>query len=117
MTQANVSEIAYVSDKSQVTEEVMSGVITDAEILIAMDELMDYRAEYERLTKEKKKLEGEVARVSGKLSNENFVSKALEKIIGAERKSWRSMRNAEDGDFSSDYRGEKTIGAGSADFF
>ena len=85
MTQANVSEIAYVSDKSQVTEEVMSGVITDAEILIAMDELMDYRAEYERLTKEKKKLEGEVARVSGKLSNENFVSKAPEKIIGAER--------------------------------
>ena len=85
MTQANVSEIAYVSDKSQVTEEVMSGVITDAEILIAMDELMDYRAEYERLTKEKKKLEGEVARVSGKLSNENFVSKAPEKNIGAER--------------------------------
>ena len=60
-------------------------IMTDAEILIAMDELMDYRAEYERLTKEKKKLEGEVARVSGKLSNENFVSKAPEKIIGAER--------------------------------
>ena len=85
MTQANVSEIAYVSDKSEVSEEVMSGVLTDAEILIAMDELMDYKAESERLTKEKKKLEGEVARVSGKLSNENFVNKAPEKIIAAER--------------------------------
>ncbi len=85
MTQANVSEIAYVSDKADVTEEVMSGVITDAEILIAMDELMDYKAEFERLTKEKKKLEGEVARVSGKLANENFVNKAPEKVINAER--------------------------------
>ena len=85
MTQANVSEIAYVADKSEITEEVMSGVITDAEILIAMDELMDYKAEFERLTKEKKKLEGEVARVSGKLSNENFVNKAPEKVINAER--------------------------------
>ena len=85
MTQANVSEIAYVSDKSEVSEEVMSGVLTDAEILIAMDELMDYKAESERLTKEKKKLEGEVARVSGKLANENFVNKAPEKIIAAER--------------------------------
>ena len=93
MTQANVSEIAYVSDKSEVSEEVMSGVLTDAEILIAMDELMDYKAESERLTKEKKKLEGEVARVSGKLSNENFVNKAPEKIIAAE---WEKLAKYEE---------------------
>lgn len=85
MTQANVSEIRYLSDKSEVTEEVLSGVVTGAEILIAMDELMDYRAEEERLSKEKKKLEGEVSRVSGKLANENFVNKAPEKVIQAER--------------------------------
>ena len=46
---------------------------------------MDYEAEYDRLTKEKKKLEGEVKRVVGKLSNEGFVSKAPEKVINEEK--------------------------------
>ena len=32
-----------------------------------------------------KKLEGEVARVKGKLSNEGFVSKAPEKVINEEK--------------------------------
>ena len=35
--------------------------------------------------KEKKKLEGEVTRVRGKLSNEGFVSKAPEKVLNEER--------------------------------
>lgn len=85
MTQANVSEISYVTDKSEVTEEVMSGILTDAEILIAMDELVDYKAEFERLTKEQKKLISEVDRAEKKLANENFVSKAPENVINAER--------------------------------
>ena len=85
MTQANVSEISYVTDKSEVTEEVMSGILTDAEILIAMDELVDYKAEFERLTKEQKKLISEVDRAEKKLANANFVSKAPENVINAER--------------------------------
>ena len=44
-----------------------------------------YNAEYERLLKEQKKLEGEVKRVEGKLSNQGFVSKAPEKVINEER--------------------------------
>lgn len=40
----------------------MSAVITDAEVHIPLDELVDFAAELERLTKEKKKLEGEVKR-------------------------------------------------------
>ena len=50
-----------------------------------LDALVDYREEYDRLTKEKKKLEGEVARVNGKLSNQGFVSKAPEKVINEEK--------------------------------
>ena len=46
---------------------------------------MDYKAEFERLTKEKKKLEGEVKRVKGKLSNEGFVKKAPEKVVNEEK--------------------------------
>ncbi len=82
---ANITEIEFITDKSQVPEDVMSAVIAGAEIYIPSDDLLDYRAEFERLTKEKKKLEGEVARVTGKLSNEGFVSKAPEKVIAAEK--------------------------------
>ena len=37
---------------------------------------MDYKAEFERLTKEKARLENEVKRVQGMLSNPGFVNKA-----------------------------------------
>jgi len=47
--------------------------------------IMDYEAELDRLQKEKKKLEGEVKRVKGKLSNEGFVSKAPQKVVEEEK--------------------------------
>ena len=82
---ANLSGIEFVSDKSRVPEEVMSAVIDGAEIFIPLDDLMDYEAEIARLRKEKERLEGEVRRVTGKLSNEGFVSKAPEKLVEEER--------------------------------
>ena len=78
---ANITDITFIADKSEVPEEVMSAVVAGAEVFIPLDDIMDYEAEYDRLTKEKKKLEGEVKRVVGKLSNEGFVSKAPEKVI------------------------------------
>ena len=82
---ANITEITFVADKKEVPEDVMSAVIDGAEIFIPLDDLVDFNAEFERLTKEKKRLEGEVKRVVGKLSNEGFVSKAPEKVINEER--------------------------------
>ncbi len=82
---ANITAITFTEDKESITEDVMSAVIAGAEIYIPTDDLLDYQAEFERLTKEKKRLEGEVKRVVGKLSNQGFVSKAPEKVIQAER--------------------------------
>jgi valyl-tRNA synthetase len=82
---ANITEITFIADKADVPEEVMSAVVAGAEVFIPLDDIMDYAAELERLQKEKKKLEGEVKRVVGKLSNEGFVSKAPEKVINEER--------------------------------
>ena len=65
--------------------EVMSAVVDGAEIFVPLDDLMDYKAELARLQKEKKRLEGEVKRVVGKLSNQGFVSKAPEKVVAEER--------------------------------
>ncbi len=63
----------------------MSAVIAGIEIFIPLDDLVDFNAEFDRLTKEKKKLEGEVKRVSGKLSNQGFLAKAPEKVINEEK--------------------------------
>lgn len=82
---ANIIEINFISDQSLVPEEVMSSVIGNVEIYIPLDDLLDYKAEFDRLQKEKSKLGAEVERVRGKLSNPGFVSKAPEKVITEER--------------------------------
>ncbi len=82
---ANITEITFTEDKAGIPEEVMSAVIDGAEIYVPLDDLVDYKAELERLTKEKKKLEGEVERVVKKLSNPGFVGKAPEKVINEEK--------------------------------
>ena len=82
---ANLSDLTFITDKSEVPEEVMSAVVDGAEVFVPLDDLMDYEAELARLQKEKTRLEGEVKRVVSKLSNEGFVSKAPEKVVAAER--------------------------------
>lgn len=82
---ANITDIKFITDKSLVPEEVMSAVIGNVEIYIPLDDLLDYKAEYERLQKEKTRLSTEVERVRSKLANEGFVSKAPEKVINEER--------------------------------
>ncbi len=82
---ANLTEIGFISDKADVPEEVMSAVVDGAEVYVPLDDLMDYEAELARLTKEKKRLEGEVKRVDGKLNNQGFVSKAPAKVVDEER--------------------------------
>ena len=82
---ANITDITFAASKAEVPEEVMSAVVAGAEIFIPLDDIMDYEAELDRLRKEKKKLEGEVKRVVGKLSNEGFIKKAPEKVINEEK--------------------------------
>jgi valyl-tRNA synthetase len=85
MNLANITEILLTSDKKETPDEAMSAIITGAEIFIPLDDLLDYKAEFERLSREKKKLEDEVARLEKKLSNEGFVAKAPPQIIAEER--------------------------------
>ncbi|MFV0518577.1 MAG: valine--tRNA ligase [Aminipila sp.] len=82
---ANITEIIFTEDKEEVPEEVMSAVMGGVELFVPLDDLLDYKAEFERLTKEKARLEGEVKRVVGKLSNQGFVAKAPEKVINEEK--------------------------------
>ena len=51
-------------------------MIADAAAYIPFAELVDIKQEIERLTKEQKKLGGEIMRCNGMLNNEKFISKA-----------------------------------------
>ena len=45
----------------------------------------EYKDERDRLNKEKAKLEGEIKRVNGKLSNQGFLAKAPESLVNEEK--------------------------------
>lgn len=90
---ANITDITFAEDSSNVPAEVMSAVINGAEINIPLDELVDFAAEFERLSKEKKKLEGEVARGEKMLSNPGFVNKAPEAKINEEKEKLASYKD------------------------
>ena len=62
-----------------------TAVIGEMSLLIPMAGLIDKDAELARLAKAIEKLEKDVARTRGKLSNDNFVSKAPESVIAKEQ--------------------------------
>ena len=85
VTLASASEVEIVADETNIPEDAVSVVIDGVKIFIPLDELVDFAKEIERLNKEKAKLESEIKRVNGKLSNEGFVSKAPQSLIDAEK--------------------------------
>ena len=81
----NASEIVIQKTKEGIAEDAVSVVVTDAVVYLPLAELVDFEQEIERLTKEEKRLEKELARVNGMLSNEKFISKAPEAKINEEK--------------------------------
>jgi len=84
-TLANITDIQIVSDKSEISEDTATGVMDGTEICLPLADLIDFEKEIERLEKEKVKLQSELDRVNGKLSNEKFMGKAPENLVAEER--------------------------------
>ena len=73
---AYANEVLVQKDKTGIAQDAVSVVIAGATVYIPFAELVDIAQEIQRLRKEEKRLEGELARVNGMLSNERFVAKA-----------------------------------------
>ncbi|HKM03920.1 MAG TPA: valine--tRNA ligase [Lachnospiraceae bacterium] len=82
---AYASNVTMQKDKSGIIDDVVSVVISNCTLYIPFADLVDISQEIERLEKEEKRLQGELIRVTGMLSNEKFVSKAPEAKITEEK--------------------------------
>jgi valyl-tRNA synthetase len=82
---ANVSKVTVTKNDDDVPQDSLSSILAGLAVHVAADDLLDYGAERERLGKERDRLEGNIARLRGKLADEGFTSKAPEHIVGAER--------------------------------
>ncbi len=66
--------------------EEMAGCVTaDAKLYMPLAQLVDVDKELARIQKERTKAEGDLSRISGKLSNQGFLAKAPEAVVAAER--------------------------------
>lgn len=81
---AYASEIIINEAKDELAANAVPIVVDIGQIYIPLEDLVDFKSELDRLEKEKAKLEGELNRVNGKLSNPNFVEKAPAAIVKAE---------------------------------
>ena len=87
---ASASEI-LVADKCD--DEGTVRIVTEAcEIFLPLADIVDSDAERQRLTKELETVESEIKRAEGKLANAEFVSKAPEKVVNAEKEKLEKFK-------------------------
>ncbi len=79
------SEVAVQSDKTGIAEDAVSVLIHQAVLYMPFADLVDIDKEIERLTKEEDKMNKEIKRAQGMLSNPKFVDKAPADKVQAEK--------------------------------
>lgn len=90
---ANITDIKVVPADATSADDAMTAAVKDAEILIPLQDLVDFDEEIKRLEKEQARLQSEVERVEKKLANKGFVNKAPEKVVQEEREKGEKYRD------------------------
>jgi valyl-tRNA synthetase len=72
-------------DEKETEPASAAAIVGEMRILIPLAGLIDLGAEKTRLTKEIKRIEGEIAKCNGKLSNANFVANAPQDVVAQEK--------------------------------
>ena len=82
---AYASEVSVVGEAPADTNGMVSVVTDNARMFMPMAELVDLEKEKARITKELQNAEKQLQAQIGKLSNQNFVTRAPEAVVNAER--------------------------------
>ena len=82
---ANVGKINFISSKDELDMKVVSQILDKTELYVPLGELVDFEKEIIRLKEELRKIESEIARANGKLSNVGFLEKAPKSLVDVER--------------------------------
>ena len=93
MSLAGLEGMSIAGEADDTLGETMSAALPGIQIYVPLDELVDYKAELERLKKEQERLTKEVARAEAKLANEAFTSKAPAAVIEKERAKLDNFRD------------------------
>jgi len=80
---ASCSEVVL-ADKSDISDDAVSVVIDGGELFMPLADLINFKAEIERLTEEKNEFISEIKRAKGKLSNKGFVNNAPDHLVKEE---------------------------------
>ncbi|MCK5663818.1 MAG: class I tRNA ligase family protein, partial [Thiotrichaceae bacterium] len=83
-TLAKLESITWLDNSDNIPESA-TALVGNMQILIPMAGIIDVDAEKERLNKEIEYNQGFVVKLEGKLSNDNFVSRAPENVVAHER--------------------------------
>ena len=90
------SESVFQSTKDGIADDAVSVVLANATVYMPFSDLVDISAEIERLTREQKKLEGELKRSANMLSNEKFLAKAPADKIAEEKEKQKKYQQTYD---------------------
>ncbi|MGE5418272.1 MAG: valine--tRNA ligase [Acidobacteriota bacterium] len=82
---ANLKAFKVVGEDAAAPEQALMAHLGDVEVWVPLEGMIDIEKETARLNKELQALEQEIGRISGKLANEGFVSKAPPEIIEKEK--------------------------------
>jgi valyl-tRNA synthetase len=82
---SNVSEVKMLEAGAAAPDEAASVVVSDVTAYLPLAGLVDVAAECDRLSKEKTRLDEQIARSQAMLSNEQFVSRAKPEVVERER--------------------------------
>lgn len=88
----NVTELHLLEDTAPAPSNAASAVVSDVQVFLPLEGLIDIKAECERLKKEQTSLLDQISKLDAKLSNEGFVSKAPAQVVERERERLNELR-------------------------